>query len=226
MTKTTTASTHEDFIRRVRDLVLAEAELTEDEATKLAHAKLVYGIGSGAYRGVCHFEAWQNGVGLVDVIEIAATGEENWVQLASTTVHELAHVLAGHGAGHDVAWKDITIRLGFTKRLTVGQHYHLAQIKPRLRTRIAELAQEMVDGSPAFRTSAVWGLAGLLAAPRPCSAGVGTKGGRSRGKGSGSRMVKATCGCGRIIRGSRTVLDGPAITCGECGLNFKIEEGS
>jgi hypothetical protein len=41
----------------------------------------------------------------VDVIEIAATAQESWVQLAGTVVHELGHVLAGWNAGHGKDWK-------------------------------------------------------------------------------------------------------------------------
>ena len=61
---------------------------------------VVYGAGDGRYRGVCHYSAWANGVGPVEVVEIAAAGEESLVQVAGTTLHELAHVLAGWGGGH------------------------------------------------------------------------------------------------------------------------------
>jgi hypothetical protein len=50
-------------------------------------------VGDGTYRGVTVFDAWENGVGRVDIVEIAATG-----QVAGTVIHELGHVLAGRGA--------------------------------------------------------------------------------------------------------------------------------
>jgi hypothetical protein len=45
---------------------------------------------------------------------------------------------------------------------------------------------------------------------------------RAKGSGSTSNNVKATCGCPepRIIRASRKVLEGPQITCEECGEAF------
>jgi hypothetical protein len=56
---------------------------------------------------------------------------------------------------------------------------------------------------------------------RPCSAGVGTKGGKSRGAGSGSRLRKFTCGCGVIARVGRDEFNA---TCGDCGTAFKRAE--
>jgi hypothetical protein len=38
----------------------------------------------------------------VEFVEVAATGRESLVQLAGTTIHVTAHVLAGRGTGHGV----------------------------------------------------------------------------------------------------------------------------
>jgi hypothetical protein len=38
-----------------------------------------------------------------------------------------------------------------------------------------------------------------------------------------TRMLKATCQCGRIIRASLKVMEGAAITCEECGTSFTTE---
>lgn len=135
MAATTTTSTHEQFIGRVRDYVVANsATLTEDEKSKLAHTRLMYGVGQAGVRGVCYFESWQNGVGKVDVIEVSAQTQENWVQLTGTTVHELAHVLAGHAAGHGPEWKEAAVRLGFSKKPeAAGQRYVLALFRGSLR---------------------------------------------------------------------------------------------
>lgn len=211
-----TTTTHEQFVQRVRDLVLDHAELTDDEAHRLRHTKLVYGVGNGAYRGICHYEAWENGVGRVDVVEIAATAEESWVQLAGTTVHELAHVLTR--GGHDRAWKDAAVRLGFVKRPeAAGQRYWLAMIRPQIRQAIYRLAQEIGDGSPAFAT---FGGFGIVVKVRPCSAGTGVKGGRSRGKGSGSRMRLYECECSPKPFKVRVASDDFAAHCDACGAAF------
>ncbi len=226
----TTTTTHEEFIQKVRDIAVADAlrreAISAEEADRLQHAKLVYGLGVGLYRGICHYGAWRNGVGPVEAIEIAATAEESWVQLAGTTIHELGHALAGVGAGHDKDWKDACVRLGFTKRpAAAGQVYFLSLIRSEIRRQVYELAGEIGDGSPDFARFGV-GTGITVSKPRPCSQGHGTRGGTSRGKGSGSRQVKATCGCGRIIRASRSVLEGAPIRCEACGEAFEIEEAA
>lgn len=221
MTKTQT--THEEFIQQVRDIVVSDAlhagRIDKDEAAKLSHTKLVYGIGDGSYRGVCHYSAWQNGVGKVDAVEIAATAEESWVQLAGTTIHELGHVLAGSGAGHSNDWKDAAARLGFLKRpKAAGQVYLLALIRPAIRREVYELAQAIGDGRPEFATYGL-GLGWLLKTLRPCSQGQGTRGGKSRGKGSGSRLRLWECGCERPVK-VRVASDDFQAHCDVCGEAF------
>ena len=159
-------STHEAYIAGVRDLIIARAQLTDEQLAKLSHAKLLYGAGQAGVRGVCYFEAWENGIGKVDVIEIGAMTQESWVQLAGTTLHELAHVLAGNTAGHSAEWKAAAQALGFTKRPeAAGQRYSLAIFNGTLREQIAQLAQTIADGSPAFRST--FNFAGLEYWPPP-----------------------------------------------------------
>lgn len=225
-TKTETTTT-ERFIHAVRDIVIAaaRAEGAIDDAmlTRLAHAKLLYGIGDGSYRGVCHYGAWQNGIGNVDVVEIAASAQESWVQLAGTTIHELGHVLAGLGSGHGNEWKDAAVSLGFKIRpAAAGQVYSLAMFAPSIRHAIYALAAKIGDGSPAFGTygkGAAIGLGFTMVKPRPCSAGIGTKGGTSRGKGSGSRLRLWECGCERPVK-VRIASDNFRAHCDECGEAF------
>jgi hypothetical protein len=213
-----TTSTHEAYIAGIRDLILVgAADLTDEERSLLEHTKLLYGAGQTGVRGICYYDAWENGVGKVAVVEIGAQTQESWVQLAGTTVHELGHVLAGSTAGHSVAWKDACKRLGFTKRPeAAGQTYTLALFKAGLRHDAAALAATIADGSPAFR--ATFASLGLTFAPRPCGAGYGTKGGTSRGKGSGSRSRLYICGHGQKIRAATDTLNA---TCGECGTAFE-----
>lgn len=226
-TVTADTATTERYLHAVRDAVVAWAEaegtITAEQATKLRHAKLLYGIGDGSYRGICHYQAWENGIGKVDVIEIAASAQESYIQLAGTTLHELGHALAEWGEGHGNGWKDACVSLGFTKRpLASGQVYTLALFAPTLRAAIYRLASEVKDGGPAFRTSGLGGLAGLFAGVKlkPCSAGVGTKGGKSRGTGSGSRQRLWECtGCERPVK-VRVASDDFRATCDRCGEHF------
>jgi hypothetical protein len=229
MTATTTAakSTHERYIHAVRDAVvawaLAEGTITDEQATRMLHAKLLYGIGDGSYRGICHYSAWENGIGKVDVVEIAASAQESFVQLAGTTLHELGHVLTGWGEGHGNGWKDGCVALGFKVRPNAaGQVYRLAMFAPKLREIVYRLAAEIGDGSPAFRTYGLGGLAGLFAGVtlKPCSAGVGTRGGKSRGTGSGSRLRLWECECERPVK-VRVASDDFRAHCDECGESFK-----
>jgi hypothetical protein len=219
--------THEEYLHQTREAVVARAlelaTIGADEALKIEHTKLVYGVGDGSYRGVCHYEAWQNGIGKVDVVEIAAAAEESWIQLAGTTIHELAHVLAPRGAGHGKDWKSACERLGLRRALAAGNIYKLAQIDPKIRERVYELANLLGDGRPEFTTFG-WGLAGLLRiSVRPCSAGVGARGGKSRGKGSGSRMRLWECKCEKPVKVRVASAEFDA-TCNVCGSRFeKIE---
>lgn len=213
--------THEQFIHTTRDAVVQRALATgidAEDVERLSHAKLVYGIGNGSYRGICHYEAWENGIGKVAVVEVAATAEESWIQLAGTTVHELGHVLAGWDAGHGANWKAAVERLGLRCPKAAGQVYQLSQLDPALRTQVYANAQAVSDGSPAFRTSGL-GI-GRLVLPRPCSAGTGTRGGKSRGKGSGSRMRLYECQCDKPVK-VRVASDDFQATCDRCGEKFE-----
>jgi len=219
-------NTHERYIHQVREAVIAHAldreTITAEQAERALHAKLLYGIGHG-YRGVCHYDAWENGIGRVDVVEVAATAQESWVQLAGTTVHELAHVVAGFGAGHGNAWKDAAVKLGFTIRpAAAGQVYHLAMVTPSLRHRIYALTGEIGDGHPAFRRFGVGAAIGIK--PRPCSAGVGVRGGKSRGQGSGSRLRLWECECAKPVK-VRIASDDFKAHCDECGAAFTRQAG-
>jgi hypothetical protein len=92
-------TTHEIYLHAVRDVVVERAAergtVTAGQAERLAHTKLLYGVGDGTYRGVTVFDAWQNGVGRVDIVEVAATGQESWIQLCGTVIHDLLTALTG-----------------------------------------------------------------------------------------------------------------------------------
>ena len=237
-------STHEQFIGAVRDAALLYAsrslKFTTVQASalgndwrpsahipylptaslqRIARAKLLYGRGFRGLRGVTQFGAWKNG-STDELIEVCAASEESWVQLAGTTIHELAHVAAGPGAGHGKAWKEACAALGLRRVKAAGTVYHLANFAPELRMQLAALPKP-ADGTPALGGD-LGALGQMFTGPvaaRPCSHGIGSRGGTSRGPGSGSRLRKYVCGHGQIIRASTDDLQ---CTCNACGGPFQL----
>jgi hypothetical protein len=216
--------THEQYIAAIRDIVLPRVT---DSATraKLASAKLVYGAGTHGVRGVTYYGAWQNGEPHpLEFIEVTAQGEQNPLQLAGTTIHEFAHALAGLGSGHSKAWKDAAHVLGLVYAEAAGQEYAPAHFAPEVLEAIRAIP-EPCDGKPQFNG----GSGGLgLGIPltgkfKPCPLGIGTRGGKSRGAGSGSRLRKFTCGCNPPVI-ARVARDEFNATCNECGTAFKRAE--
>lgn len=185
---------HEDFVAEVARAAISR--LPEREAKDLSKRfRLAYGVGPSGTRGVTYYNAWVNGLKVpVAFVELCAGCESSAVQLAGTTVHELAHVLAGHGAGHGKGWKDACARLGLVDVLAAGTDYSEDNFEPDLWTAIAALG-EPTDGAPLFL-----GADGAAPRPRPCKGGHGARGGKSRGKGSGSRSLRHECDeCGMVF---------------------------
>jgi hypothetical protein len=213
--------THESYLAGVRDAVLAWANgsLPAAKRIDLAETKMVYGMGLGqSARGMTVYGTWQNGR-RHDFIEVCAAGEESDLQLAGTTIHELGHVLAGHGAGHSKVWKDACAVLGLTAD-AAGQDYQVSAFEPTLWASIARIPLP-TDGRPVLRGG--FGLGPALAPPAPCPLGVGTKGGTSRGKGSGSRLRLFHCECTPPVK-ARVARDEFDATCNHCGSSFKRAE--
>lgn len=203
---------HETFIHAVRDAAIGYLAATDaDAADRVSKAKVVYGVGSPSLRGVTIYSRWKpNGDDTAQpIIEICAFGEESMIQVAGTTIHELAHVLAEHGAGHSSKWKNACERLGLRCVKAAGTRYSWAMFAPAIRARLTELG--VSDGAP------VNGSAAGSRKPGPCTAGIGTRGGKSRGIGSGSRLRKYVADCGQIIRASTDALDA---TCNCCDSHF------
>lgn len=209
--------TREAFVHAVRDAIVATAPLSDEQRSAIQNAKLVYGAGDGGYRGICYYGAWQNGDAGHAFVEIAATGEENAVQLAGTTTHELGHVIAGPGAGHGPAWKAACDLLGLMDAQATGHVYTMTGFKDALRLAVEALG-EPNDGKPSFGS-----IAGAVA-PRgakikPCPMGRGTRGGKSRGTGSGSRLRLWECGCAAPIK-VRVASDDFQAHCDRCNAPF------
>jgi hypothetical protein len=203
--------THEEFVHAVRQVV-APRVVDKVLRDRLLAAKLVYGSGPLGVRGLTYYGAWQNGE-TQDFLEITAIGEESYVQLAGTTIHELAHSLAGFGSGHGSDWKAAAAVLGLKDALAGGQNYAPADFDACVWAAIEALPHP-TDGTPQFRT----GAARVPAKPRPCPMGVGTRGGKSRGAGSGSRLRLWVCGCpdGTPGRKVRVASDEWDATCNRC----------
>jgi hypothetical protein len=211
-------TTHEAFIHAVRASVLPRVADTTQRA-RLAEAKLVYGAGHAmGARGVTFYGAWANGMPGHDFLEVCAAGEETTVQLAGTTIHELAHCLAGNTAGHASEWKAACKTLGLIHAEAAGQSYAPKHFAADLWAAIAALPAPD-DGRPTFANRGRGpGIIAGPATPRPCPLGIGTRGGRSRGAGSGSRLRLWLCACGVKVRVASNVFDA---TCNRCGTGFK-----
>lgn len=205
--------THENFIHAVRAIAVTRLQ-NADERRVVEETKLIYGIGETGLRGVTHYDCWKNGH-THHLAEICAFGEDSWVQVAGTTLHELAHTIT-RGAGHGKPWAEACERLGLRFVRAAGTKYSLACFAPDVRDGLARI-NKPEDGQPqASRGRFI--IPGQAPKVRPCSAGIGTKGGKSRGIGSGSRLRKYTCDCGQIIRAST---DDLAAVHSPCGSTFK-----
>lgn len=206
--------THESFVNSVAALAIAKAPASAQPM--LASIKLVYGAGESGVRGITYYSKWQRGDSAqpVPFVEICAFGQESWIQLAGTTIHELGHVLAGFGAGHGKTWKEACETLGLRRCKAAGTAYRLAMLAPDLREAIASLPRP-TEGQPVARLT---GLNGSPIALRPCPAGIGTRGGKSRGTGSGSRLRLWQCDCGCK---ARVASDDFQATHTPCGTSFK-----
>jgi len=214
--------TREDYIQGVRALAVARVKDAAVRGRLLA-AKLVYGVGSqSGARGVCYYSAWQNGQPApVEVLEIAANCEESLTQLAGTTIHEVGHSLAGSGTGHDKDWKAACAVLGLNAVQAGGQEYSQEHFDAELWKAIQKLPRP-TDGTPVFsgHQGAGLPLSGLpTITPRPCPMGIGTRGGRSRGAGSGSRMRLWECACQPVVK-IRAASDTLQVRCEVCDTLF------
>jgi hypothetical protein len=204
--------THESFVSAVAALAIARIP-AGDIRSQLDSIKLVYGAGESGVRGVTYFSKWKRNGDKdqpVPFVEISAFNQESWVQIAGTVVHELGHVAAGFAAGHKKPWHAACAALGLRSIKAAGTEYRLAMFAPDLRTAIAALPKP-TEGQP---VTALGNMAGG-AAPRPCGAGIGTRGGTSRGKGSGSRLRLYVCGCGCKVRVSSDTFEATHISCGQ-----------
>lgn len=200
--------THERYIASVAKLAIRYADLSPTEREQLKAIKLVYGAGPNGVRGVTYYNRFKPAGSETQVpfVEICAFSQESIVQVTGTTLHELGHVLAGWGEGHGKQWVCSCERLGLKGIKAAGTEYAWDMFAPKLRKAIEKLPKpdegEILPGLSL-------GGAGLGGMPtlKPCGAGIGTRGGKSRGVGSGSRLRKYVCDCGQIVRAACDDLD-------------------
>lgn len=207
-------TTHIEYIKQVASI--ATLQLPESERADL-DSHLTYSLGSPGLRGVTYYGAWKNGKEeAIPFVEVCALGEENDVQLAGTTIHELGHVLAGIGKGHSHTWKAACERLGLRRPKAAGNVYMMSQFSAPVRLAIAALISP-TDGKPVGLSA----MGRQAVRAKPCAAGIGTRGGTSRGAGSGSRMRRFVCDCNPpvIVRTARDTFDA---TCHHCTGEFHV----
>lgn len=198
--------THEDYIRDVAAFVVMHADLNPTEQAELASIKLVYGSGPTGTRGVTFFNRWKNAGddNARPFVEVSAFGQESLVQLTGTTLHELAHVLGGWQAGHGKLWHDACERLGLLKMLAGGTHYTWEENFAPWVSSYARSIEAPSEGSP-VRNLMPGGIGSPIGMTfgkgiRGCQAGIGTRGGTSRGVGSGSRLRLFQCSCAHPVK--------------------------
>ena len=247
--------THEAFVQRVYTLARSLPTLTKADRKALDGIKLTYGTGQDGLRGVTHYAKWACGcdahgkrlTGRKDVakalVGICATGQESVVQLCGTTLHELAHVIAGLGAGHGPAWRQACARIGLPAAVN-GTEYRWDCFEPTVASKLQRLPVPN-DGKPLTLAAQIAALKasgqgaalppayqGTTLPPEPrvriCLAGFGTRGGQSRGAGAGSRYLlwtaqhKAPCTRPSKLRCASTEL---AVTC-VCGAAYTLDDAS
>lgn len=205
--------THEQFVQTVADI--ACNRLSSADAAIVKNIKLAYGAGPDGVRGVTYYNKWGKADGKVPFVAINALHQVSLVQLAGTTIHELGHVLGGWDAGHGPDWHAACEKLGLRKIKAGGTNYVWSMFDKDIRAFIAGLPR-ITEGEPQPLQFA--GL-GTGKAPKGCQAGIGTRGGKSRGTGSGSRLRLFVCDCPQPIK-VRVARDEFDCTCNSCNTVF------
>lgn len=189
--------THESYINQLVENIIIPGLLPFEQGI-VGKVKCTYGSGKAGLRGVTFYDRWNtNQSEQVPFVEITAFGEESIVQLTGTTFHEIGHVLAGFGAGHSKVWKQRCSDIGLQKVKAAGTQYLWSRFRSDVRAKILQLEMPN-DGAPVDSLSNIFGNRLTI---KGCPQGIGTRGGKSRGVGSGSRMLKTTCSdCGYVAR--------------------------
>ena len=213
--------THEDYLAAITRAVCAAFPATAD-ALKQVH--LVFGAGPRR-RGLSTLHRVWGGGEAVDplpLVEIAAIGGLPPLETCHVLLHELAHVLTPE-AGHGKAWRHAARQVGLVRPRATPDAGELADwhaISPALRPALQAIPLP-TEPPPAEFFEDRHRL--------PCGAGYGTRGGTSRGAGSGSRYLKVICqqpGCGYQVRVTRKWLAIGAPQCPVAGHGSMVLEAA
>ena len=186
---------HEEYLVAITAAVCEQQPAT---AAALSEVRVVFG--TGAHRRSLH-RVWggEEADEPLPLVEIAAIGGLSPVETCHVLLHELAHVLAP-GAGHGKAWRYAARQVGLREPRAWPDTSELSDwsaIAPDIRAKLQAIP-EPTERAPADY-SYDWHRQG-------CGVGYGTRGGTSRGEGSGSRYLKVVCqhpGCGYQVRVTR-----------------------
>lgn len=217
--------THETYIAAVAALGIGR--LPEAQRDAFRGMKLTYGVGPDGIRGVTYYKGWK-GDGTdqpTALVSLNPLCQADWVQVAGTTLHELGHVLAGMGTGHGPAWHDACEALGLRRILAAGTVYRLSMFAPDIRMVLAEM-EKPADGSPVCGLPGMGGHGAPILRIRPCTAGIGTRGGKSRLAGSSNRQRLYECegdpAIGHKPQKVRVASDTFAAHCDHCRTAFRL----
>jgi hypothetical protein len=241
--------THEAYVRDVYQTALVWAfetrQITAAERDKLANVKLTYGGSPDGARGVTYYSRWVAPCGCpaaahkaackaskvaapaVPLLAISGVFQRSLVQVCGTTLHEMGHVLAGHEAAHMPAWREACAKVGLTATQSGGQQYEPGHFAPALWARLDALAKPD-DGAPTPLPAVGTIVPGIGTITRKmvlgiCTAGMGSKGGTSRGAGSGSRLVLWVCDCDAPAKVRASQGSGLDATCNKCGAKLRVD---
>lgn len=237
--------THEAYVQAIYKIVMRSKALLPADRELLKQVKLTYGDKTPGTYGVTHFGSWHphaccgggkkkkalNGAAH-PLITIGVLPGETTLELCDTVIHELGHVLAGLRAGHQKAWADACIKLGMLNPKAAGVSEGWQNFAAPLRKALKALPPP-TDGAP-VRPQVKVDADGVTIVgvadpgPRPvrtCGAGYGSRGGKSRGSGAGSRQLLWECGCDKPVKIRHAGRDLQA-KCLMCNEKFALVEAS
>ncbi len=187
--------THEDYLAAIATAVCEQFPVT---AAALGEVQLAFGTGPRRRTVGALHRVWSVGIAHepLPLVEIAAIGGLAPAETCHVVLHELAHVIAP-GFGHGREWRYAARQVGLMNPRAWPDGGELAAwtaISPALHAKLQAIPEPTEPAPADFYED--WDR-------RPCGVGYGSRGGTSRGEGSGSRYLKVVCqvpGCGYQVR--------------------------
>jgi len=218
--------THDAYIADVARLACRHPGASEDDRNAIRQVRLAYGDGQAGVMGITRFNLWKGPDGQRrHWCAVCATCQpEGSYLIAETVLHELGHAIAGPMGAHGPIWRSACERLGLIDAKATYAHGDKPVFSAWMAAQLAKL-KEPTEGRPAHTVSGnAIGPPGSPALPpiRPCGAGIGTKGGKSRGPGSGTRNALHVCGgCKPPVKVRAAISKRPlSATCDHCKTSF------